>query len=142
MAKVEQGSTILMHYTIRLDDGSLVDSSSEKGPLSIKLGDGLLFPTVEEALLGLSAGGSATVRVPAADAFGAHAPALVMVVDRSNFPPDVEQKVGIQLDAKAPDSSTLRLSVTKIEGASITLDGNHPLAGRALTAEVQVLSLL
>lgn len=142
MATVKQGSTVLIHYAIRLDDGSLVDSSSRDAPLTIKLGEGKLFASVEQALVGLKTGEKATTRVSAAEAFGPYDPELVMVLDRAHLPTDVEPHVGAQLGTRAPDRSVIRLLVTKVDGSSITLDGNHPLAGKPLTVEVEVLSLM
>jgi FKBP-type peptidyl-prolyl cis-trans isomerase 2 len=132
----------MVHYTIRLDDGALVDSSSQRGPLSIRIGEGNLFPVVEQALVGLGQGERAAVRVPAEHAFGPYAPELVMVVDRAYLPTGVEPEVGMQLEARGADGAPIRAGVTAVDGARITLDGNHPLAGRPLNIEVQIVSLL
>jgi peptidylprolyl isomerase len=132
----------MVHYAIRLDDGSLVDSSKHGAPLTIKLGEGKLFLSVEQALVGLGVGETATVRVEAAEAFGPHAPELVMVLDRADLPTAEEPRVGAKLGTRAPDRSIVQLLVTKIEGSSVTLDGNHPLAGRPLTVGVQIVSLV
>ncbi|MBW2529141.1 MAG: FKBP-type peptidyl-prolyl cis-trans isomerase [Deltaproteobacteria bacterium] len=142
MAEVEQGSTILIGYSIRLDDGRQVDRSSRDAPLMIKLGEGKLFPSVEQALVGLSVGEEVTVRVEASEAFGPHDPGLVREMDRVDLPTDAELEVGGYLGTRSPDRSLLRLLITKVEGSSITLDGNHPLAGKALTVVVQVISLV
>jgi peptidylprolyl isomerase len=141
VAEVRQGSTILMGYSIRLDDGCQVDSSSRDAPLMIKLGEGKLFPSVERALVGLTVGEKVTVRVEADEALGPHDPELVRVMDRAHLPTDAELEVGTYRGARSPDRSLLRLLITKVGGSSITLDGNHPLAGKALTVEVQVISL-
>jgi FKBP-type peptidyl-prolyl cis-trans isomerase 2 len=142
VARIKQGSTVLIHDAIRLNDGSLVDSSSRDAPLTIKLGEGKLFPSVERALAGSNAGESATIRVSATEAFGPYDPELVMVLARAQLPTDVEPHVGAQLGTRAPDRSVTRLLVTKVDGSSITLDGNHPLAGKPLTVEVKVLSVM
>lgn len=141
MAKATRGSTVTVHYTIKLDDGSLVDSSSGRDPLEITLGGGDLFPAVEEALVGMETGESTAVRLPAEDAFGTRSQELVLAVERSSLPDDMDPQVGMQLGAEAPDGSVIRLLVTAVEGDKVTLDGNHPLADQALNVDVELVSL-
>lgn len=140
MAKATKDSTVTMNYEIKLDDGSLVDSSKEGSPLTFQLGQGNMFPAVEKALVGMVQGDRTTVRLSPEDAFGEHSSELVMVVNRANLPDDVEPEVGMQLGTETPDGNLIRLVVTEVDGADITLDGNHPLAGQTLSFEVELVS--
>ena len=121
-----EGDTASIHYTGTLDDGTEFDSSKERGPLQFKLGDGAVIPGFEQAVLGLKVGESKKVRLEAKDAYGEPRKELIFEVTSEGAPDDLNNTIG---------------TVTKITDERITVDANHPLAGKALTFEIELVSL-
>lgn len=128
------GDTASIHYTGTLDDGTEFDSSKERGPLQFKLGDGAVIPGFEQAVLGLKVGESKKVRLEPKDAYGEPKKELIFEVTSKGAPDDL--KVG----SIVPFSNTIG-TITKITDELITVDANHPLAGEALTFEIELVSL-
>ena len=129
-----EGDTASIHYTGTLDDGTEFDSSKERGPLQFKLGDGAVIPGFEQAVLGLKVGESKKVRLEAKDAYGEPRKELIFEVTSEGAPDDL--KVG----RIVPFNNTIG-TVTKITDERITVDAYHPLAGKALTFEIELVSL-
>jgi peptidylprolyl isomerase len=142
MAQVKNGDTVTVHYTGRLEDGTVFDSSANRDPLQFTLGEDLLIPGFEQAVLGMSAGESKTVEVSADQAYGPHREEMVVDIDRQEFPPQFQPKVGQQLQIPQSDGQVTRLIVTAVSEQKVTLDANHPLAGRDLTFDVQLLEIV
>jgi FKBP-type peptidyl-prolyl cis-trans isomerase 2 len=142
MAQVKNGDTVTVHYTGRLEDGTVFDSSANRDPLQFTLGEDLLIPGFEQAVLGMSAGESKTVEVSADQAYGLHQEEMVVDIDRQEFPPHFQPKVGQQLQIPQSDSRVTRLIVTAVSEQKVTLDANHPLAGRDLTFDIQLLEIV
>jgi peptidylprolyl isomerase len=141
MAKAKPGDTVSIHYTGTLDDGSEFDSSRGRAPFQFTLGSGQVIPGFDEAVNGLEEGESRTVRIEAADAYGEHLPQLVQTIARDKLPPSIELERGLQLQAGRPDGSTLVVTVTDFDDETVTLDGNHELAGQALTFDIELLKV-
>lgn len=141
MTQATSGNTVKVHYTGTFDDGTQFDSSRGAEPLEVTLGQGQVIPGFEQALEGMAVGDTKTVHIPAEQAYGEHSPEMVQEVDRSNIPDDIELQVGIQLQASGPDGQTFLLTVTDMNDASVTLDGNHPLAGKALNFDLEMVEI-
>ncbi len=141
MAQAKIGDTVKVNYTGRLDDGTVFDSSLRSGPLEFTIGDGQLIAGFENAVIGMTPGETKTHRIAAEDAYGPHADFLVLEVDRRRVPPDLNPKVGDRLQLQHPDGHSTSVLVTEVTETSITLDANHPLAGKDLTFEIELVEI-
>lgn len=140
MAQAQQGNTVQIHYTGRLSDGTVFDSSSGRDPLEFTLGEGQVIPGFEQAVLGMSSGEQQTVTIPAAEAYGQSKDELVFDVPREQFPPDIDPQVGQRLQMQQGG----QVAVVVVKGVgdeSVTLDANHPLAGQDLTFDLELVEV-
>ena len=133
----QPGDTVHIHYTGRLDDGTVFDSSEGRAPLTFTLGSGQVVPGFDRAATGLDVGEERTVRLEPSDAYGDRREDLVLTVPREAFPSDVSPQAGQRLQLGLQGGGTLDAEVTAVSDEAITLDANHPLAGQALTFDVQ-----
>ena len=141
MASAKKGDTVKVHYTGKLDDGSVFDSSRERDePLEFKIGEGEVIPGFEEAVEGMSAGDEKTVTIPADQAHGDYNPQLVHEVDRGQIPESIPLEVGGQLQVQGQDGRAFVVTVAEVNDDSVKLDANHPLAGKDLTFELELVS--
>ena len=141
MTQAKNGDAVKVHYTGRLEDGTIFDSSVNRDPLEFTLGEGMLIPGFEQAVLGMSPGESKTADVSADQAYGPHREEMVVEIDRQEFPPHFQPEVGQQLRIPQSDGRVTRLLVTDVSEQKVTLDANHPLAGRDLTFDIQLLEI-
>ena len=141
MAQAKSGDTVKVHYTGKLTDGTVFDSSKGREPLEFTIGAGQLIPGFDAAVVGMTVGESKTVIIPPEEGYGPHNEEMVVQADRKQFPPDADPQVGMQFQSNAEGGQTLVVTVTAVEGDTITLDGNHPLAGRDLTFEIEVVEV-
>lgn len=141
MSTPQTGQTVKVHYTGTLEDGTQFDSSAGRDPLEFTLGEGQVIAGFEQALSDMEIGDTKTVNIPAEEAYGSHQPELVQQVAREQIPADIELSIGVQLQAQGPEGQVFRLVVTGLDEASVTLDGNHPLAGKALTFELELVEI-
>jgi len=142
MIRAEQLDAVTVHYTGTLEDGTVFDKSPEDRPLRFILGRDEVIPGFDAAIQGLLQGESKTVVIPCEDAYGAHREDLVETIDRSQLPANVELETGIQLEVTRQDDSILNVMVIKVTKDTVTLDANHPLAGKPLTFEIQLLEVV
>lgn len=141
MAQAQNGDTVKVHYTGKLDNGTVFDSSADREPLEFKLGSDQLIPGFENAVVGMNAGESKTVKIAADEAYGPHREEMILVVNRNEFPDEIEPKVGEQLRMQDPNGREFRVRVTDASEENVTLDGNHPLAGEDLTFDIQLVDI-
>lgn len=141
MSQAKSGDSVKIHYTGTLDDGTQFDSSAGREPLAFKLGSGQVIPGFDKAVDGMSVGESKTVNIRAEDAYGPHSAQMVQEVPRSALPDDLAPVVGMGLQAQGPDGRVANLVVTSVQDESITVDGNHPLAGKALNFDIELVSI-
>ncbi|MCW8945416.1 MAG: peptidylprolyl isomerase [Sedimenticola sp.] len=141
MSSPQLGQKVRVHYTGTLEDGTQFDSSAGREPLEFTLGEGQVIPGFESALAEMSVGETKTVNIPADQAYGAHQPELVQKVEREQIPAEIELAIGAQLQAQGPDGQVFRLVVIELDETTATLDGNHPLAGKALTFELELVEI-
>jgi peptidylprolyl isomerase len=140
-AQAKDGDTVQVHYTLKLEDGTVFDTSIGGDPLQFTIGDGQLIPGFEQAVVGMSPGESKTVEIPADEAYGPYLEELVMVVDRDQLPEDLQPEVGQQLQIRQPDGQTILVKVIDVSESSVTLDANHPLAGEDLTFDIELVEI-
>ena len=141
MAPAKDGDTVKVHYTGKLNDGTVFDSSANRDPLEFTIGRNQVIPGFEKAVLGMNSGESVTTEVPAEQAYGPHRQELVLEVDRNDFPDDLTPEVGQQLQMSRPDGQSLVVRVTDVSESAATLDANHPLAGKDLTFDIQLVEI-
>ena len=141
MAQAKNGDTVKVHYTGKLNDGTVFDSSEGREPLEFVVGTGEIIPGFEEAVIGMNEGETKTVTIPADKAYGPHNDELVLVVGREQVPPDLKVKIGDLLQVTLPDGHRVDVTVTALNDEAVTLDANHPLAGQDLTFEIELVSI-
>lgn len=141
MAEAKNGDTVRIHYTGTLEDGSVFDSSDGQEPLEFTLGSGEVIPGFEAAIQGMEPGQKKEVTIPSGDAYGAHNSEWVLVIGREDFPDHIEPEVGQQLQLSQRGQSFV-VTVTGVTEASVTLDANHPLAGKDLTFELELVEIV
>ncbi|MDV7104423.1 FKBP-type peptidyl-prolyl cis-trans isomerase [Vibrio sp. TH_r3] len=140
--EIINNSKVVLHFTIRLANGSVADSTYNMGkPAQLSIGDGSLSENFESHLLGLSAGDKKSVDLKAEDAFGAPNPDNIHHMDRSKFVGDAAVEVGTIMAFSGPDGVEIPGIISDITGDSVTVDFNHPLAGQDVTFEVEILSV-
>jgi len=136
------GDTVKVHYTGRLDDGTVFDSSVNQDPLEFTIGSGHVIPGFEQAVVGMSPGEQKTETIATDDAYGPYVEEMVIVVDRTQIPPEMEPQLGQQLQIQHEMGQIIPVIVTDITGASVTLDANHPLAGEDLIFEIELMEII
>lgn len=141
MSKAVSGDRVKVHYTGTLADGTRFDSSEGREPLEFVIGEGKVISGFDKAVTGLQAGESKTVTIPCDEAYGSRHEQLVMSVERSQFPADVEVHVGQHFQFDSNDGSTHIFRVLSLDDELVTMDGNHPLAGKDLTFEVRLVEI-
>ncbi len=143
MSKVKQGDTVKVHYTGTLSDGSVFDSSRERDkPLEFTLGEGQLIPGFEKAVEGMSVGDSTSVDIPSDEAYGERRDDLEMEVSKNELPDNIDPEVGMQLQMQQQQNGqAIPVQITEVGDETVTLDANHPLAGKDLTFEIEVVEV-
>ncbi len=142
MASAKNGDTVRVHYTGKLLDGTIFDSSDGSDPLEFILGEQQVISGFDRAVLGMNIGAKTTVTIPVADAYGPRKPGLVIDVDRSEFPPDIEPRIGLNLRMEQADGSTVNVAITNVNDNMVTLDANHPLAGEELVFDIELVEII
>lgn len=142
MAQAQQGDTVRVHYTGRLDDGSEFDSSRGREPLEFKLGTGQVIAGFDSAVQGLEPGGDVEVRLEADEAYGDRRDELVLRVDRSDLPDTFEPEVGDQLEMRHSSGHTFPGRIVDVDDSAVQIDANHPLAGQALTFRIELVEIV
>ncbi len=141
MAQAKAGDTLSIHYTGTLADGAPFDSSEGRDPLTFELGSGQIIAGLDAALDGMSVGEKKTVTIPADQAYGPHHPEAIQNVPREAIPADIPLDLGTELQVQTPDGQTMGVTVTAVTDEEVTLDANHPLAGKDLTFAVELVSI-
>jgi len=141
LSEAASGNTVRIHYTGRLDDGTVFDSSEGRDPLSFTLGEGKVIPGFEAAVLGMGAGDTKSAVIPAEEAYGPRRDELVLRVERERLPEGIEPEPGQSLQMQTEEGQVVPVRVTEVDEAAVILDANHPLAGRDLTFEIEVVEV-
>lgn len=142
MTQAKKGDQIEIHYTGKLADGSIFDSSVDRDPLAFTLGEGQLIEGFEEAVYGMSKGDRKTVTIPPSKGYGERNDEMVLDVPRSQFPEDIDPVEGQQLQVQNEDSQEILVYISTVTDDTVTLDANPPLAGKELTFELELLSIV
>jgi len=142
MSLAKLGDKVRVHYTGKLDDGTVFDSSIDRDPLEFTIGDGMIIPGFEQAVIGMSPGDSKVETIATENAYGPHLEEMVVVVDRQQMPPEIEPEVGQQLQIQQPTGQVIPVIITDVSPSAVTLDANHPLAGEELTFEINLVEIV
>ena len=139
--KAENGSTVKVHYTGTLEDGTVFDSSEGREPLQFTVGSGEVIPGFDTAVAGLEAGESRTTTIPADEAYGPHHPDRIIEVSRDGMPSDFKPSIGDVVQLKDPKGQPLQATVEEVNESVVKFDANHPLAGKDLTFEIKIMAI-
>jgi len=141
MAQAKSGDTVKVHYTGKLADGTVFDSSLNEEPLEFTIGEGQVIPGFEEAVIGMNTGQTKITKIKSDKAYGSYREDMVLVVERDRLPEEIHPEVGQQLEMRNPDGTGLVLTVKEVGESNVTLDANHPLAGQDLRFDIQLLEI-
>jgi peptidylprolyl isomerase len=138
----KHGDTVTVHYTGKLPDGSVFDTSKGREPIQFVVGQRKVIPGFEIAVTGMSPGETKTVNVAPEEGYGPHQSQLVVTFPRDEVPAEYSVKVGQTLQVQTTSGETLPATVVELSDTVITLDANHPLAGQELTFDIQLVELV
>lgn len=141
MQQAKRGDTVHVHYRGTLSDGTEFDSSAGREPLTFTLGTGQVIPGFESAIEGMSTGDKKTEKIPVDEAYGERREELVFQVGRDQIPEGAEVEVGDMLQVGFQDGSSAAVQVAALDESMVTLDANHPLAGKDLTFELELVGI-
>lgn len=141
MTQVKEGSTVSVHYTGKLTDGTIFDSSDGREPLKFKIGEGSLIRGFEDGVIGMKVDESKTVNIKAAEAYGDVREDLFIDVPKSQLPPDLKIEEGMDLISQQPDGQQVVVKVKEIKPEIVVIDANHKLAGKDLIFEIKVTEI-
>lgn len=136
-----QNKVVTFNYTLKDDNGNILDSTSGSSPFAFLSGNGQILPKLEEALNGMLLGTKRNVKIIAADAYGEYNETAIQNVNRSNFPEDADLQPGMQFVANSPDGNQMPFIISEVKEDDITIDFNHPLAGKNLEFDVELLDI-
>ena len=142
MAQAKQGDKVLVHYTGTYDDGTVFDSSEDRGPLEVTIGTGMVIAGFDRALLDMEPGQKKTVNIPANEAYGPRAEELIAEIGRDRIPSDIPLEVGQQLQLSLADGGEAIVLIVDLTDTTVTLDANHPMAGLDLNFDLELVEIL
>ena len=142
MTEIKTGDTVQVHFTGKLEDGTVFETTRDGDPLEFEIGADEVSPGFEEAVLAMTPGESRSVKVPADKAYGVHRDDMVQVVERDKLPSDLEPEVGLALQISYDERESMVVIITDVTDEEVTLDANHPLAGKNLTFDIEFLEIV
>lgn len=142
MAQVKSGDKIKVHYHGKLTDGQTFDSSEGREPLEFEVGSGMVIPGFDEGVTGMSVGEKKTVTIPYDKAYGARNPQMLVEVTKENFPPEMEIEIGMPLLMSDQNGQQFQVTVVEIKETAVVLDANHPLAGKDLVFDLELVEIV
>lgn len=141
MAAVKKGDQIKVHYTGRLTDGTVFDSSEGREPLAFEVGAGMMIKGFDKAVDGMKVGDKKTANISADEAYGQRSEEMLFDVPRTNLPEDMEIAVGAPLAMQQPDGTPVPVMIAEIKGDTVVIDANHDLAGKDLVFDIEVVEI-
>ena len=136
----QKGDTVFVHYTGKLDDGTVFDTSVNGEPLEFVIGNGMLLPGFEAAVSGKEVGDKVSAYIPMEEGYGEHLDDLVIIVPRGEVPLHVDPEVGSHVRVTV-DQRDMDLIVTRVDDEELELDANHPLAGKNLSFDIEIVRI-
>lgn len=141
MSQVKENDTVKVHYTGKLSNGQVFDSSEGKEPLEIALGQGMLIPGFEKAIIDMKVNDKKTVNIPKEEAYGDIKEDLFHKVDNSQLPEEIKPEIGMGLTSRSEDGREYQFRIAEVNEDHIIVDGNHPLAGQDLTFDLELVEI-
>ncbi len=141
MAQAKAGDTVQVHYTGKLKDGTIFDTSVNREPLEFTMGQGMMIPGFEAAVDGMEVGNSKVTTIPVEEAYGPASEDMLVEVERKEIPADIELQEGLQLTMHQQNGQPIPVIVKKVTETTVTLDANHPLAGEDLIFEIELVKI-
>ncbi|MFC1746779.1 peptidylprolyl isomerase [Candidatus Neomarinimicrobiota bacterium] len=141
MTKAKIGDRVKVHYRGELADGTEFDSSGGKEPIEFTLGENTVIEGFEKALLGMEVGQKRKITLSADEAYGEVKDELIIDVSKSQLPPDMEPKVGMMLQASSAEGGKSNVTIVALKEETVTIDGNHPLAGQTLHFDLELIEI-
>jgi len=138
---IKKGDKIKVDYTGSFDDGKVFDTSEGKAPLEFEAGSGMVIKGFDEAVIGMKKGEEKEVKIESKDAYGDPNPELVKKIPRDKLPPEQEPKTGMMLAMATPDGKQIPARITEVDDKEITIDLNHPLAGKNLNFKLKIVEI-
>jgi len=142
MAQATHGDTVRVHYTGKFADGKVFEASLEDQPLQFTIGKDQVITDLEQAVVGMTTGESKIVKIPADNAYGPYHDELVFMLERDRLPENLQLEVGQDLALCEEGDQRLRVTVINVSESSVTLDANHPLAGKDLTIDISLIEIV
>ncbi len=141
MPKVKSGDTVKVHYTGKLEDGRVFDTSREREPLEFEVGANTIIPGFEEAIIDMEPGETKDVEVSSEKGYGQRRDDMIVTVERHEIPENIDPQVGQVLQIQPKDAQPINVVVLESDEKAVTLDANHPLAGKDLFFEIELLEI-
>jgi len=142
MAIAKKGDTVRVHYTGKLEDGTVFDTSEDGASMEFKVGSGELLKAFEKAVIGMSIGDKKTIKIPMEEAYGPRKEEMVFEYDRARAPENFDAEIGQQLQMYRADGKPVNITVIAKSEKSFTMDCNHALAGKDLIFDVRLEEIL
>ena len=142
MKQVGKNDSVKVHYKCTTDDGLVFSSKENKEPLQFIVGEGNLLKPIEDGVIGMKLNETKTIKIPHEKAYGHVREDLIQEVGKELLPGNVEVKEGLQLTSKQEDGSEVHFRVTEVKEKSVVIDANHPLAGKDLEFEIELLEVV
>lgn len=142
MQTVKSGDTIKVHYVGILKNGTVFDTSRKKEPFQFTLGENQVITGFEEGVIGMRQGEIKTITIPCDKAYGAKRQDMIVTLPKGDFPSNVPLKVGQRLQIQPGNGQRLNVLVAEVTDTDVTIDGNHPLADKDLTFEIEIIKIL
>jgi FKBP-type peptidyl-prolyl cis-trans isomerase SlyD len=138
---IAANKVVTMNFVLTDDDGNVLDATDKGEPFSYLSGNNMVLPKLEEAVSGMIIGTKKNLRLEAADAYGVYNEQIVQIVGKENFPKDFELEVGMSYVASNPDGAQMPFVITEVRDEDVTIDFNHPLAGKNLNFDIELLNI-
>ncbi len=142
MSIAKSGDTVRVHYHGRLPSGETFDSSAERDPLEFQIGSGQVIAGFDNGVMGMTVGEKKTIEIPFGDAYGPRNESMIIDMPKDRFPSDMQIELGMPLMMSDGQGQNLQVSVTSIQEDTVTLDANHPLAGKDLIFDLELVEIM
>ena len=142
MTCAKNGDTVKIHYTGKLTNGEVFDSSKERAPFEFTIGSGQVIVGFEQGTIGMEVGQTKTLNIPCDQAYGQKNPDLIAIVARGHLPKDYTPQVGERLGIEHESGQKIPVVITEVKEKEITVDGNHPIAGEDLIFELELIEIV
>jgi FKBP-type peptidyl-prolyl cis-trans isomerase 2 len=142
MVKAKQGDTVKIHFTGKMQDDTVVETSQDRGPLEFKIGKGDVISGLEQGIIGMQVGDKKTLTISPEEAFGLPRDELMVDLNKDDIPEGIKLAVGVHLNIQASDGQTFKVKVVDVREDTVTLDANHPLAGVTLIFDVELIEIV